>query len=219
MTKQIESPNRIYGRLKEGAHIGGYSFERVLENFRWLLEEKRWQELGFDNFNDFLHDIEGAFAKFKLLVEQRKNIVKLIKEQDETSSQRAIAGVVGVSKDTIRNDMGGENSPADTHRKGAKARKRGENSPPPTTRTGGGQQQIGALLGVARRTVSDWLNESDGGSAKTFIRTTKVPPKAKPEIAGRPPKSLADDARLFTAKQEVLRQAEIGTLPTPAEDL
>jgi site-specific DNA-methyltransferase (adenine-specific) len=47
------------------------------------------------------------------------------------------------------------------------------------------QQQIGALLGVAQKTVSRWLDENDSHVTKTFIRRSKVPPKAKPEIAAR----------------------------------
>jgi hypothetical protein len=37
-----ETPNIVYGRLLESAHISGYSFERVCAELEWLLEEDRW---------------------------------------------------------------------------------------------------------------------------------------------------------------------------------
>ena len=39
-------PLKAYGRLTEGLHIAGYTFERACTNLEWLLEEDRFQRCG-----------------------------------------------------------------------------------------------------------------------------------------------------------------------------
>jgi DNA modification methylase len=108
----MESPDTIHGRMKEGAHLAGYSLQRSIENLRWLLEDSRFEELsnGYRNVNDFLRDTQGAFALVNVNPEERKQIAELIKELQPQASQRAIADMVGVSHPTIAGDLGGRDS-------------------------------------------------------------------------------------------------------------
>jgi len=103
-----ESPDTIHGRLKEGAHVAGYGAERALQNFKALLENERWSELdaGFKTVNEFLADVQGAFSGFKLLAEDRKEIVRLIDAQQPDAHNTKIAGALGVSEKTVRLDRG-----------------------------------------------------------------------------------------------------------------
>ena len=59
-----DTPDVIHGRMKEGAHIAGYSLQRSMENLRWLLEDSRYEQLagGYKNVNDFLRDTQDAFT-------------------------------------------------------------------------------------------------------------------------------------------------------------
>jgi hypothetical protein len=44
-----------YGKLTEGLHIAGYTFERASTNLEWLLEGDRWQLGGrFADVNKFM---------------------------------------------------------------------------------------------------------------------------------------------------------------------
>lgn len=104
----METPDTIHGRMKEGAHLAGYSLQRTLENLRWLLEDGRYKELspGYSNVNEFLRDTAGAFSLLNINPAERKEIAKLIKEAEQEASQRAIADMLGVSEITIARDFG-----------------------------------------------------------------------------------------------------------------
>ena len=113
-----ESPDTIHGRMKEGAHLAGYGLTRSMENLRWLLEDGRFMSLstGYQNVNEFLRDTKDAFKLLNINPEERKQIALLIKDLQPKASQRAIADMVGSSKDTIAGDLGyerpaGEKSP------------------------------------------------------------------------------------------------------------
>lgn len=45
-TNGQESPDTVHGRLKEAVHIAGYSWSRAVDEFRWLLDDDRWQRVG-----------------------------------------------------------------------------------------------------------------------------------------------------------------------------
>lgn len=96
--------NIVYGRLSEATHIAGYTFERAMGELKWLLDENRWKEVGegFDDIHDFIQSI--SFAEFKIAIEQRKEIAKML--TDIGASQRATAKVLGVTQPTIREDLG-----------------------------------------------------------------------------------------------------------------
>ena len=104
----MESPDTIQGRMKEGAHLAGYSLQRSMENLRWLLEESRYEQLtaGYHNVNDFLRDIQEAFVLLNIKPEERKQIAELVKELQPKASQRAIADMMGVNQATIAADLG-----------------------------------------------------------------------------------------------------------------
>lgn len=98
-----ENPNMVYGRLSESVHISGYSLERALSEFEFLLTENRWQQVGngFDDINDFLATI--SFKEFKIVADTRKSIAtKLAALQ---ASQRATARMIGVQPSTILRDI------------------------------------------------------------------------------------------------------------------
>ena len=99
----MEKPNIVYGRLSEATHIAGYTFERAMGELKWLLEENRWKEVdgGFDDVQNFVQSI--SFAEFKIAIEQRKEIAKML--TDIGASQRATAKVLGVSAMTISKDV------------------------------------------------------------------------------------------------------------------
>ena len=60
-TEPIATSAESYGRLKEGAHFAGYSFERACTHLEWLLEADRWTFGGrHDDVNKFLESIKLA---------------------------------------------------------------------------------------------------------------------------------------------------------------
>ena len=105
---QIDTPDVIHGRMKEGAHIAGYSLQRAMENLRWLLEDSRYEQLanGYSNVNAFLRDTQDAFKLLNINPEERKQIAELVKELQPTASQRAIGDLMGVSRETVAIDLG-----------------------------------------------------------------------------------------------------------------
>lgn len=103
----------IYGRLTEGLHVAGYSFERAASNLERLLEGNAW-ELGgrFKDVNEFLDSLRLGAQRHTL--EQRKRIVLRIKELQPKATNRAIARTLGVGKGTVDRDVGGPNGPGET---------------------------------------------------------------------------------------------------------
>jgi len=98
-----ETPDTVHGRLMESAHIAGYSLERALKEFEWLLENNRWKQCsnGFDNIDDFLITIN--FSEFTIAIEKRKEIAK--KLSDMRATQRAIAKALNAGRSTINRDL------------------------------------------------------------------------------------------------------------------
>ena len=105
-----ETPNTVHGRLLESSHFAGYSFKRAWDELKWLLQDDRWKELGFADGSAFAESIYGLFAEFKGTIDQRKEVANALAG---IASQRAIAKVLGVGKDTVSRDLGrGANAPS-----------------------------------------------------------------------------------------------------------
>jgi len=98
-----ENPNMVYGRLAESVHISGYSLERAMSEFEYLLENDRWKAVGrgYKDINEFVRSL--SFKEFKIAVEQRKKIAARLKELE--ASQRATAEMLGVNVSTVNRDV------------------------------------------------------------------------------------------------------------------
>ena len=113
---RAETPDTVHGRLLEAVHVTGYTFERACGELEWLIDKDRWRTVGggFKDFNKFLATID--LSKFRSALESRSKLAKRL--ADLGASQRASARLIGVDKETIREDLG--------------IRKRGGNPPPAT---------------------------------------------------------------------------------------
>jgi len=98
-----EKPDTVHGRLLEAVHISGYSFERAYNELKWLLVSDKWEQCGdgFEQIDDFLRTIN--FKEFKITVEKRKEMAKIL--ADKRATQRAIGGALGVNEATINRDL------------------------------------------------------------------------------------------------------------------
>jgi N6-adenosine-specific RNA methylase IME4/Trp operon repressor len=99
----IEKPDTVHGRLLEQMHIGSYTFERASKTLKWLLEDDKWKGCadGYELIDDFLATL--TFAQFKMAIEERQELSKLLAEKRAT--QRAIAHTLGVGVGTINSDL------------------------------------------------------------------------------------------------------------------
>jgi len=100
----MENENIIYGRLLANVDIGGFCFERMVSQLKELLQGDKWRSInsGFKSKSDFIASLK--LSSFKISIEQRKELAKLLVE-DEGISQRATAKMIGVSNETIRQDV------------------------------------------------------------------------------------------------------------------
>jgi hypothetical protein len=103
MSDEVRAANETYGGLREGVHIAGYAFARAMYKLEWLLTEDRWREAGFDDVNTFLDSLQ--LDELRMVAEQRKRIAKRIKELTAEASNRSIARALGVSHQTVYNDL------------------------------------------------------------------------------------------------------------------
>lgn len=95
---------QAYGRLTEGLHLTGYSFERACSNLEWLLQDDRWQRCGqFKDVNAFLDSVR--LDQFRAAAEARKRIAERIKELQPETTNRQIARTLGVGSSTIDRDV------------------------------------------------------------------------------------------------------------------
>ena len=142
LTRLLQSelaPAEVFGALREGLHLAGYSFERAVKKLDYLLADDRWKQCGeFDgDVNKFLACI--SLSDFKPTIDERKSIAKKLKKIE--ASQRAIAKVIGVSQPTIHKDLKGDRnlSPAQekpNETKGGKPPSDRNLSPPPAPDSG-----------------------------------------------------------------------------------
>jgi hypothetical protein len=100
-----ETPDMMYGRLREAVHVSGYSFERACADLQWLLTDDRWRHVGpgYRQINDFLREAVD-FSPFNVQ-KTHPQLVQLIKALQPEASNRAIAEAIGVSEFTVRNDQ------------------------------------------------------------------------------------------------------------------
>jgi hypothetical protein len=111
MTKIVEA-NDIYGQLKEGLHITGYSFARACTHLEHLLANGLWRQCapGFKDVNTFLDSLRD-FAELRAAAEQRKRLARRIKELQPRASNRQIAKTLGVGRSTVNRDVGPNGPP------------------------------------------------------------------------------------------------------------
>ena len=91
---QRPAPSEVFGALREGLHLAGYSFERACALLEDLLTDDRWKQCGEfgGDLDKFLASI--SLADFRKTVDQRKSIARKI--ADRKASQRQIAKTLGV---------------------------------------------------------------------------------------------------------------------------
>jgi hypothetical protein len=108
----VTSAVETYGRLTEGIHISGYSFERACRHLEWLLIDDRWKACGeFKDVNGFLDSLR--LDQFRPVAETRKRIAERIKALQPDASNRQIATTLGVNERTIRRDTAANAAPSD----------------------------------------------------------------------------------------------------------
>jgi N6-adenosine-specific RNA methylase IME4 len=101
MSAMSETPHTVHGRLLEAVHISGYSFERACAELKWLIQEDRWKQLGYEDGAAFVATLN--FSEFKIALEQRKELARSL---TAIASQRATAKLLGVDETTVRRDLG-----------------------------------------------------------------------------------------------------------------
>jgi hypothetical protein len=140
-----DHPSEIYGRIKEGVHIAGYSAERAFDHLEWLLTDDRWRQVGpgFDDVNAFLDSVR--LDNFRILADQRKSLVRKIKELQPSTTYRAISKMLRVDHKTVGRDIG-ENSSRGGQEPQPNQGHTGENSP---RQNGVGEKSPPSSLGGA----------------------------------------------------------------------
>ncbi len=108
---QVALAHESYGKLQEGLHITGYTWERACSNLERLLEDNNWKNCanGFTDINDFLNSLR--FDQFRTVAEQRKRIALRIKQLQPKASNRQIAKTLGVAPATIDRDVASNEAP------------------------------------------------------------------------------------------------------------
>jgi N6-adenosine-specific RNA methylase IME4 len=102
--------NQAYGALTESLHIAGYTLERAFRShLEPLIAGEAWRRCGpgFDDINAFMDSLR--LDKFRLIADERKQIVARIRELQPKVTNRQIARTLGVDEGTVRNDAA-ENS-------------------------------------------------------------------------------------------------------------
>ena len=102
---EVESPEKIYGRLCESVHVTTYSMERACQSLEYLLGEDRWKTVGNgqEEIDVFLKNID--LSSFKIAADRRKDLA--IKLEALAATQRATAKALGVSHTTVQDDLRG----------------------------------------------------------------------------------------------------------------
>jgi hypothetical protein len=95
----------VWGELREGLHVAGYTFERACRRLEILLEGDRWKVNGrFKDVNEFLDSLH--FDELRAPAEARRRIANRIKELQPKASNRQIAKTLGCNRSTIDRDTG-----------------------------------------------------------------------------------------------------------------
>jgi hypothetical protein len=101
----------MWGRLQEGVHLAGYSFERGCRALETLLEGDRWKLGGrFKTVDEFMDSI--GLDKLRGTAVERGRIANRIRELQPKVSNRKIAKALGVGETTVRRDTAPNGAPA-----------------------------------------------------------------------------------------------------------
>ena len=94
-----ETPDIVYGRLLESAHLTGYAGDRMCAELDWLLDGDRWRQVGpgYAHINDFLATVNLAAVDMSSV--RRQSIIRKLDELGAT--QRPMVRALGVGKGTI----------------------------------------------------------------------------------------------------------------------
>jgi len=110
----------MWGELREGLHIAGYSFERACRRIETLLEGKRWKLGGrFKTVNEFLDSLR--LDTLRAAAESRKRFAARIKELQPKAKKTVIAKVLGVSSKTVGRDAKSGTNVPPTGKNGGKS--------------------------------------------------------------------------------------------------
>ena len=169
------APAEVFGALREGLHLAGYSFERAVQKLDHLLADDRWQQCGeFDgDVNKFLASI--SLADFRPTIDQRKSIVRKLAAIE--ASQRAIAKVVGVSQATVTTDLKDEQnrSPAQKKPNGTKGSDPpSEQNRSPTPTPDSGRAAVTRLAEKDKRPRPDNFVALDDEISQTTVRDMRA---------------------------------------------
>jgi hypothetical protein len=98
-----ENPTRIHGRLLEAVDISGYSNQRAVAAFEWLIDNDRWRDVspGFKDINVFLETVDMSPYRIGKVVRER--IIEKLHTRDAANTRTAQA--LGVNEKTVRNDL------------------------------------------------------------------------------------------------------------------
>jgi 16S rRNA G966 N2-methylase RsmD len=101
----VASINQAYGELTARVHDASYTLERAFTGLEKLIEGDDWKSVGggFDDINEFMASVK--LDQFNLIAEQRRAIVRRIKQLQPDVSNRRIAKALGTSNMTIGRDL------------------------------------------------------------------------------------------------------------------
>jgi N6-adenosine-specific RNA methylase IME4 len=127
----------LWGELREGLHVAGYTFERACSRLEHLVVSDAWKFGGrFETVNDFLNSLR--LDNLRPAAEQRQRIALRIKELQPTASNRQIARTLGVSHQTVGRDTGpsGPQASPNDRRDDTRSGDGGPSRPPPANFSG-----------------------------------------------------------------------------------
>ncbi len=189
-TTKTETPDTVHGRLMEGVHIAGYTFERACGELEWLLTGDRWKAVGggYTDINAFLKTID--LSEFRLALEQRKKLAKRL--ADIEASQRATARLLGVDKETIARDLEKRSSGANAPPTNPQSQKHeeiseperevGANAPPAWFQTDADPTRDAKRVVAKRERVAK--REAEEQTALTIAATVPVNERADLRVCG-----------------------------------
>jgi N6-adenosine-specific RNA methylase IME4 len=106
--KRDDEAQQSYGALKEGVHIGSYTFERAFRALLFLIEGDRWKYVGdgFSKIDDFIESLN--FDRYRIVAEQKKAIAQRIKQLQPKASTEKIGKMLGRSRAQAYRDVSNE---------------------------------------------------------------------------------------------------------------
>ena len=102
---ELRGASGALGEAQAFVHVAGYSFGLGFAKIKWLLQDDRWRQCGFDTLEAFAASIQ--FDKsMRAAAEQRKELVALFKTADKEKplSNVKLAKTLNVAESTVRAD-------------------------------------------------------------------------------------------------------------------